>query len=57
MWSGAFRIHRGGCKALKRGLTRPQWDDEDNNPYASFHRRDSETSDIASPTERAYPAA
>ncbi|KAK4502741.1 hypothetical protein PRZ48_006167 [Zasmidium cellare] len=28
------------------------WDDEDNNPYGSFHRRDSETSDIASPTER-----
>lgn len=25
------------------------WDDEDNNPYASFHRRDSETSDIQSP--------
>ncbi|KAK5108750.1 hypothetical protein LTR62_007810 [Meristemomyces frigidus] len=22
------------------------WDDEDNNPYGSFHRRDSETSDI-----------
>ncbi|CAK4032280.1 Sorting nexin-41 [Lecanosticta acicola] len=28
------------------------WDDEDNNPYGSFHRRDSETSDIQSPTER-----
>ncbi|KAK5698317.1 Sorting nexin, cytoplasm-to-vacuole targeting pathway/endosomal sorting [Elasticomyces elasticus] len=25
------------------------WDDEDNNPYGSFHRRDSETSDIQSP--------
>lgn len=25
------------------------WDDEDNNPYASFQRRDSETSDIQSP--------
>ncbi|KAI6821731.1 putative autophagy protein Atg20 [Hortaea werneckii] len=25
------------------------WDDEDNNPYGSFVRRDSETSDIASP--------
>ncbi|EMC99393.1 hypothetical protein BAUCODRAFT_146345 [Baudoinia panamericana UAMH 10762] len=22
------------------------WDDEDNNPYGSFHRRDSETSDV-----------
>ena len=28
------------------------WDDEDNNPYGSFHRRDSETSDIHSPTDR-----
>lgn len=28
------------------------WDDEDNNPYGSFHRRDSETSDIQSPTDR-----
>lgn len=28
------------------------WDDEDNNPYASFQRRDSETSEIASPTDR-----
>jgi sorting nexin-41/42 len=30
------------------------WDDEyDNNPYGrSFDRRDSETSDIQSPTER-----
>ncbi|KJX93249.1 sorting nexin-41 like protein [Zymoseptoria brevis] len=28
------------------------WDDEDNNPYGSFHRRNSETSDIVSPTER-----
>lgn len=25
------------------------WDDEDNNPYGSFHRRDSEASDIHSP--------
>lgn len=31
------------------------WDDEDNNPYASFHRRGSETSDIASPSERKAP--
>lgn len=31
------------------------WDDEDNNPYGSFHRRDSETSDIVSPTERSLP--
>ena len=29
------------------------WDDEDNNPYGSFERRDSETSDIQSPTDRA----
>lgn len=38
--------------------TRPNamWDDEDNNPYGSFHRRDSETSDIASPTERESPS-
>ncbi|KAK4624700.1 Sorting nexin-41 [Fulvia fulva] len=28
------------------------WDDEDNNPYGSFVRRDSETSEIQSPTER-----
>ncbi|KAK0343861.1 Sorting nexin, cytoplasm-to-vacuole targeting pathway/endosomal sorting [Friedmanniomyces endolithicus] len=28
------------------------WDDEDNNPYASFHRRDSETSDIQAPDRR-----
>lgn len=27
------------------------WDDEDNNPYGSFHRRDSETSDV--PQDRA----
>nr|POE62283.1 sorting nexin-41 [Quercus suber] len=25
------------------------WDDEDNNPYGSFHRRDSETSEVQSP--------
>ncbi|KXS94798.1 hypothetical protein AC578_4049 [Pseudocercospora eumusae] len=30
------------------------WDDEDNNPYGSFHRRDSENSDIQSPTERGF---
>lgn len=28
------------------------WDDEDNNPYGSFQRRDSEGSDIHSPGER-----
>ncbi|GIZ45019.1 hypothetical protein CKM354_000820300 [Cercospora kikuchii] len=28
------------------------WDDEDNNPYGSFERRDSETSDIQSPTDQ-----
>lgn len=31
------------------------WDDEDNNPYGSFHRRDSE-SDIQSPGDRGSPA-
>ena len=30
------------------------WDDEDNNPYGSFHRRDSE-SEIQSPNERSSP--
>jgi hypothetical protein len=30
------------------------WDDEDNNPYGSFHRRDSETSEVVSPNERMY---
>ena len=29
------------------------WDDEDNNPYGSFHRRDSE-SDIQSPGDREF---
>lgn len=28
------------------------WDDEDNNPYGSFQRRGSESSDIQSPGER-----
>ena len=28
------------------------WDDEDNNPYGSFHRRDSDPSDIQSPNDR-----
>jgi len=28
------------------------WDDEDNNPYGSFTRRDSETSDVPSPNRR-----
>jgi hypothetical protein len=28
------------------------WDDEDNNPYGSFQRRDSESSDIHSPVDR-----
>ncbi|KAK4561830.1 Sorting nexin, cytoplasm-to-vacuole targeting pathway/endosomal sorting [Recurvomyces mirabilis] len=32
------------------------WDDEDNNPYGSFHRRDSETSDIQSPDHLHRPA-
>ena len=31
------------------------WDDEDNNPYGSFHRRDSD-SDIQSPEERTSPS-
>ncbi|TKA62008.1 hypothetical protein B0A55_11992 [Friedmanniomyces simplex] len=31
------------------------WDDEDNNPYGSFHRRDSETSDIQSPDRFTRP--
>ncbi|KAF2721760.1 hypothetical protein K431DRAFT_284681 [Polychaeton citri CBS 116435] len=30
------------------------WDDEDNNPYGSFHRRDSETSDIQSPSTEQF---
>jgi hypothetical protein len=28
------------------------WDDEDNNPYGSFQRRGSESSDVQSPGER-----
>jgi hypothetical protein len=28
------------------------WDDEDNNPYGSFQRRGSESSDIQSPADR-----
>ncbi|GAB7360104.1 hypothetical protein MBLNU230_g7868t1 [Neophaeotheca triangularis] len=28
------------------------WDDEDNNPYGSFHRRDSDASDVPSPSDR-----
>lgn len=34
------------------------WDDEDNNPYGSFARHDSNTSDVtglASPTARKAP--
>ena len=36
-------------------VSKAMWDDEDNNPYGSFHRRDSETSDIQSPgPERSF---
>jgi len=33
------------------------WDDEDNNPYGSFHRRGSETSEPQSPIERLNQAS
>lgn len=53
------------CQRLRESCPRPRnrsndgsddkarrmWDDEDNNPYGSFHRRDSETSDIQSPED------
>lgn len=36
----------------RKQLSAIMWDDEDNNPYGSFQRRDSEGSDIHSPGER-----
>jgi hypothetical protein len=49
--------HSPICSVLARALhnqsaSASMWDDEDNNPYGSFQRRGSESSDIQSPGER-----